>query len=229
MKIIITVFLIFNFSILKAQDSLRIPPGTIKLNDSLFIDQTPVTNFMFLEYLAGKKSLNSMGYSRFSHFAKTTNETGFPKYAMSFPSTYLIEFYSDKKYLRRKQYAEFKFKYHPVLNISKKEATDYCQWRTDMVRHLYKYHEKQELNRDLANKISYRLVTNDELINAKNFFSNSNTLTEFNENLLKMELQDELTGFVIFPINEMTQSEPLINEKLDADFIGFRCVCEIKE
>jgi len=37
------------------------PPGTIKLNDSLYIDCTPITNLMFLEYLADKDFLKKKG------------------------------------------------------------------------------------------------------------------------------------------------------------------------
>ena len=55
------------------------------------------------------------------------------------PSPLLIEFYSSNKYLKRRGYGgETKFKYHPVLNVSKNQAAEYCKWRTEMVNHLWK-------------------------------------------------------------------------------------------
>jgi hypothetical protein len=55
MNKIITLLVICNFQLLIGQNELKIPPGTIKLNNSLFIDQSPVTNLMWIEYLTIKK------------------------------------------------------------------------------------------------------------------------------------------------------------------------------
>ena len=48
---------VLGFHLTKAQNTIVNPPGTLKLNDSLFIDKTPVTNMMFIEYLIEKDEL----------------------------------------------------------------------------------------------------------------------------------------------------------------------------
>jgi hypothetical protein len=232
MKLIIILLLVCNFCTLNAQVDLEIPPGTIKLNDSLYIDKAPVTNLMFLEYLTIKHALENKGYSSFSKFAKDTNEKGFPKNLTTIiePAPVLIEFYSNNKYLERTGYGwKNRYRYHPVLNISKNQAIDYCQWRSEMVSHLWSNHDDYSSVKNLSDKISYRLATNNELILATSFFSNLNLIVESREELLKMKQEKEITAFTILSINEMTLSDQLFNEQLNFEFTGFRCVCEMTD
>lgn len=232
MKKTIILLLTCNILILNAQNDLFLPPGTIQMNDSLFIDKSPVTNLMFIEYLNVKKVLQNKGYSTFAEFTKATNEKGFPleMRTTKIPSPLLIDFYSIKKYLSRKDYGkESKFKHHPVLNVSKKQAIDFCKWRTEMASHLWNNDEKYASLKSLSNKITYRLATKNELELAKTFFSNSNAFTVFKEKLFQIEPQKIATVFTLFPINEMTGSDELFNYQASFDYTGFRCVCEIKQ
>lgn len=232
MKQIITFLIICNFHLLNAQNDLGIPPGTLQLNDSLFIDISPVTNLMFLEYLTVKEVLKSKGYTSVREFTKGTSENGFPieMRTLSYPSPLLIEFYLKNKYLKRKGYGrEYKFRYHPVLNISKKQAIDFCKWRTEMVSHLWLNDEKYASIKYQSDKISYRLATKNELILANTYFSNLDRVIEFKEKLLKIK-QDKITSeFTVFPVNELTTSEQLFNDKPSFEFTGFRCACELKK
>lgn len=72
MEKILILILLFNFYQLNAQENIDIvnPPGTIKLNDSLYIDKTPVTNLMFLEYLTAKNFLKKKDTIRLKIIAK---------------------------------------------------------------------------------------------------------------------------------------------------------------
>lgn len=232
MKKIIVLIIICNFCILNAQNDLESPPGTIQLNDSLFIDKSPVTNFMFIEYLTVKKTLEGKGFITFGQFTKVTNEKGFPleMRIIKLPSPLLIEFYSNNNYLKRKGYGrESKFKYHPVLNVPKKQAIDFCKWRTEMVSHLWKNDEKHSKYKNLSDKISYRLATQNELELANTFFSNLNRAVDFKEKILKIKKEKEATDFTVFPIRELTISEQLFNNNSNFEFTGFRCVCEMKK
>lgn len=223
---------IFNYCILCAQNDFDIPPGTVQVNDSLYIDKSPVTNLMFMEYLTAKEVLKNKGYLTFNEFIKDTNEKGFSREmtTIRIPSPLLIEFYSSNKYLKRKGYGrEWKFRYHPVLNVSKIQAFEFCKWRTEMVSHLWKNDEKYSAVKSLSNKISYRLATKKELELANTFFSNSNMKTEFTEKILKVKQKKMVTDFIVFPIQEMTISEELFNQKLNYEYIGFRCICEIEK
>lgn len=230
MKKIIVLLLVGNFWLLNAQNSIEIPPGTIRLNDSSFIDLSPVTNLMFTEYLTAKKVLKNKGYETFSEFTKATNEKGFPIEMKVAFSPLLIDFYSNNNYLTQKNYGrEYQFQYLPVLNVSKEQAIDFCKWRTEMVSHLWKYDEKKALNKNLSDKINYRLATENELIVAQTFFLNSNTIIEFNEKLLDIKQEKNATQFTIFPVKELTSSEKLFNFNSNYGFTGFRCICEMKK
>ena len=163
MKKIFVLLLIYNFNLLNAQSDLTIPPGTIQLNDNLFFDKSPVTNIMFVEYLTIKKVLENKGYSSFSQFIKDNNIKGFPKEmrVLRYPSPLLIQFYSSNKYLKRKGYGrKYKFRYHPVLNISKKQAIDFCKWRTEMVSHLWLNDEKYSSIKNQSNKFKQCSIGN---------------------------------------------------------------------
>lgn len=232
MKKAIILLLICNFCSLNAQNELVVPPGTLQLNDSLFIDKSPVTNLMFIEYLTVKKVLKNKGYTSFKEFTKETNENGFPieMRIIIYPSPLLIEFYSNNKYLKSKGYGrEYKFSYHPVLNVSKKLATDFCKWRSEMVSHLWLNDEKYSSIKNQSDKISYRLAATNELIRANTYFSNLKRAIEFKEKLLKIKQDKVTTEFTVFPVNELTTSEQLFNDKPNFEFTGFRCVCEMKK
>ncbi len=228
MKKIIVLLLISNFCILNAQNDLKIPPGTIELNDSLFIDISPVTNSMFTEYLSVKKILKNKGYESFGEFVKKTNEKGFPIEMRIIAPHLLIDFYSDNKFLTSNGYGlGYKFQNHPILNVSKKQAIDYCKWRTEMVSHLWKYDEKYVSNKNLSDKIYYKLATENELVLAYAFFLNSNKVVEFKEKILDLKQEKVATQFTVFPINEITASEKLFNSKSSFEFTGFRCICKM--
>lgn len=221
-----------SINILSSQDEGIIPPGTIKLNDSVFIDKSPVTNIMFSEYLNGKKVLNDKGYDFFNEFTAATNESGFPSefIRLRIPSPLLIEFYANDKFLNKKGYAtESKYTDFPVLNVPKTIAMNYCKWRTEMVSHLWMYDEKYATVKDLAEKIVYRLATKEELLNASSIYSNSGNLVTFKGKLLKIKEEIQSNKFSVFPISEMTLSDEFFNDQEDYEYIGFRCICEINK
>ena len=117
------VLCVLGFHLTKAQNTIVNPPGTLKLNDSLFIDKNPVTNMMFIEYLIEKDELKENGYSSLSEYFADTIQSGFPKEMTNsflLPSPFLIDFYSKNKYLRRKGYGKkHEFDNHPLLTITK--------------------------------------------------------------------------------------------------------------
>lgn len=229
MKTILYLILICNYCVLHAQNNFPIPPGTIQFKDSLFIDKSPVTNLMFIEYLTAKQFLESKGYDSFSEFQKETNgEFPIEMRTMIFPSP-LLELYASNKYLKKKSYgSESKFKYHPVLNISKKQAMDYCEWRTNMVRHLWKYHEKFSMNKNLSDNITYKLASKNELELANALFYNLDKAVVLKKNLFSIKQEKEIEAFTLFPIRELTVSDEIFNNNSTYEYTGFRCVCEIK-
>ena len=225
------VFLI-NTGLLLSQDEITVPPGTIRVDDSVFIDKSPVTNLMFTEYLNVKEVLKNKGYDSLKEFTSATNETGFPIEfrIIRTPSSLLIEFYANDKFLNKKGYAtESKFTNFPVLNVEKATAMDYCKWRTEMVAHLWMNDDKYIIVKDLANKINYRLATKEELLNASTVYSNSGNLVTIKGKLLKIKKEIPPNKFSVFPISEMTLSDEFFNNQENYEYTGFRCICEINK
>jgi len=224
---------VLGFHLTKAQNTIVNPPGTLKLNDSLFIDRTPVTNIMFIEYLDEKEELKEKGYSSLSEYFADTIQSGFPKEmtnSLLLPSQFLIDFYSKNKYLRRKLYGKkHEFENHPLLTITKARAIDYCEWRTEKVRYLWLNHPKFSSNRFQAEKIAYRLPTKDELISAKTYFTSINKVIIYRRRLFRIIDKKVPADFTVFPIDELTASEEIFNEDPSHDYTGFRCVCELKK
>lgn len=219
-KILLIALVLSSLNFIQAQ----IPPGTIKINDSLFIDKSPVTNIMYIEYLSYKEILKRKGFASFDDFIKETKTLSF-----LISPLLLKKNYANNKYLIRKKYYDHKkFNKHPVLNITKEQAVNFCKWRSQMVNHLW-------IQRNiLANKqtrvINYRLLQKSEFINAKYFFTHSKNIIQFNKDLLKIKSKDIPENmFSIFPINELTTNEKLLNKTSNSIFTGFRCICEFKK
>ncbi|WP_027125989.1 hypothetical protein [Gelidibacter mesophilus] len=230
MKQISIILLLFSIGILNAQNELAMPPGTIKLNDSLYIDTSPITNIMFEEYLTVKIALDAKGYSSFSQFASDTNEKGFPVMnRINYLSPYLISLYINEPYLIKVGYhRDYLFSDHPVLNVPIELVHDYCRWRTEMVKHLWDNKEEYASNKTLSHKISYRLATKNELIDSFDFFSKSGEAVIFKKKLFKIRKENITREFTVFPVKEMTLSGEVFNDRPPYDYTGFRCVCEIK-
>lgn len=236
MKQTLLIILFLNLYQLNAQENIVNPPGTIHLKDNLYIDKTPVTNIMFLEYLSANNFLKKKGYKSVKHYFKSTDGNSYPSemFAFIYPSPLLYDLNTINYLKRRLYYKDYKYRYHPILNILKKQAMDFCRWRTPMVEHLWLIDEKYLTNREIAQKISYRLASEDEILLAKKVFSERKKITDFKDkNLLPINLKLEVENFIILPISELTESEVIIKHnttrKSRHNFIGFRCVCEIKK
>jgi len=233
MKKLYILFLIFNLTCINlfSQENLKIPPGTIFLKDNLFIDKVPVNNLMFLEYLTAKHFIRKKGFTSFADLHKSTDKK-FEQLRILYPS-FLKNLNKKGSLLTRKNYFEnIKYKYSPVLNVTKEQAIDYCKWRTEMV--LYSWSNKNGKN---LYKINYRLPKEREMILAKEYFSERNRLKLYGgENPTKFKTKNIEKDFVLYNISEFTISDIIFgkNWKNDTprefpnDITGFRCVCEFQ-
>lgn len=92
------------------------PPGTIQIEENLFVDEAEVSNINYLEYLFDLKrehGLNSEIYKNALPDTTVWEDTGLA----------LVEYY-----LRHPSYRDF-----PVVGVSHKQALDYCNWRSEIV------------------------------------------------------------------------------------------------
>lgn len=96
-----------------------LPPGVVKV-DSLYIDRAEVTNINWQEYL----------YYLEKDSSDQTYQAALPD------STVWYDIYDSAiAYpLFNSGYRFAGFKYMPIVGISRQQAADYCQWRTETVR-----------------------------------------------------------------------------------------------
>lgn len=98
---------------------MPVPPGTIKIDENFYVDEAEVTNFSYLEYLYWLKNVYGI-HSK--------------EYQSALPDTTVwSESLVNKKdyetnYLRHPLYKDY-----PVVGISRSQAENFCQWRSDRV------------------------------------------------------------------------------------------------
>lgn len=227
------------------------PPGTTKLNDSVYIDVSPIENVMYKEFIY---NLDSFWNENIHQYIKTINsfglsweilesDTGFKK-ANYDKKTRTTEAYniltidSTNQYVKSPEYNNF-----PVLNITKEEAELYCKWRTDMVKLIWAINSKNEKKRAKYPKdILYRLPTIKEFNEALDTFGftkkkkdaynklaispywSSNVRTYRKALFFKHNISEYTLNSIPFGTNwKNKKTFTSLN-----DYTGFRCICEIK-
>ncbi len=136
-----TILLISSFIPKKKKEF--IPPGTVKINDTLFVDETEISNFSWLQYqlwVCNKYGYHSQEYK--SVLADTLVWRA--KYTDNEPYV--------NYYLRHPAYRDY-----PVVGISYEQAVAYCKWRTERVKEFICLSKKYDLI-----DFEYRLPTKQE-------------------------------------------------------------------
>lgn len=124
------------------------PPGTKKIANNLFFDQTEITNFMWMEYLFWQKK----------NFGKESEE-----FKKSLPDTTIWNVKKDVKspymshYLRHPAYREY-----PVVGISYEQAVNFCAWRTERVKEMFEIQKQKDKKSIYPKVFEYRLPTKEE-------------------------------------------------------------------
>ena len=129
-----------SFSIMK--NKKIIPPGTIQITETFFVDETEISNFSWLEYEWWTKSF--YGANSEEHLATLPDTL-----VWSLKDTYNEPYV--KYYYRYKAYRDY-----PVVGISYEQALAFCKWRTERVKQFYYLAHKKNLN------IEYRLPKKEE-------------------------------------------------------------------
>jgi formylglycine-generating enzyme required for sulfatase activity len=149
------IFLVTAFVPKKKKEFL--PPGTVQINDTLYADETEVSNFSWLEYqwwIFRKYGYNS------------------PQYKAVLPDTLVWrdslitnEPYV-KYYLRHSAYRDY-----PVVGISYEQAIEFCKWRTERVMEymaISKKYSTIDFEYRLPTKREWEFISN----NGMGYFSN---------------------------------------------------------
>jgi formylglycine-generating enzyme required for sulfatase activity len=126
------------------RNSTFLPPGTVRIADTLFMDKSEVTNLSWHEYLYWLKNM----------YGKDSQQ-----YRDALPDTTVWQF--DGINSNQPWQSSFSnvrhFKNHPICGISYEQAVAFCKWRTDRVR--YFLNLKKE---PCAFDFYYRLPTREE-------------------------------------------------------------------
>jgi hypothetical protein len=156
------------------------PPGTIYLNDSVYIDKHPVTNEEYAFFL---QAVETFWNTALSDSLTRTNLELFDLERLVRRNKRNRIWQSNQQFLIKRMQIEkdpYKFldtakislkqhllrppiKDYPVTGISIEQAVNYCRWRTDIIRLRYAKRTLSEKNRfNFHNWFQYRLSRADE-------------------------------------------------------------------
>ena len=124
------------------------PPGTVKIKDNIYIDETEITNFNWREYvmwLEKKHGKNAIEYKN------ALPDTLVWKEKESFNEPYTQYYYSHPAYND-----------YPVVGISYEQAVQYCKWRTERVKELFETEMLTDKKNVYPTNFEYRLPTKEE-------------------------------------------------------------------
>lgn len=137
-----------------------IPPGTVEIADLTYIDETEVSNFMWLEYLSWQEKTYGKESEEFKKALPDTtvwSKLNFNPY--------------EKYYLRHSAYRDY-----PVVGISYEQAVAYCIWRTERVKELYAIKREEDKKTFYHLDFEYRLPTKEEWEQAANVGNSKKTI-----------------------------------------------------
>jgi len=100
----------------KTPEQKLTPPGTVWLKDNLFIDETEVTNFGWVEYMYSMGRIDPAGYK-----TTFTDTACWARADIGFNTSNPLVTY----YLRYPAYKEY-----PVVGVSYSQAVAFCEWRS---------------------------------------------------------------------------------------------------
>lgn len=135
-----------------------IPPGTVQINDTLFADETEISNFSWKEFEYWTKAI--YGPNSKEHLA-VLPDTLVWREKLSYNEPYVQYYYRHPAY-----------KDYPVVGISYEQAIAFCKWRTERVKTFL------TRKKDFSNhNFEYRLPTKAEwenLAETSSFVLNNN-------------------------------------------------------
>jgi formylglycine-generating enzyme required for sulfatase activity len=133
-------FISFSFQSVKPKKF--IPPGTVQVSETLFADETEISNLSWREY---------------EFWTSVKFGSGSPEHLAVMPdSTVWLDSNAYNGPYAKYYYRHVSYRDYPVVGVSYEQAVAFCKWRTQMVKHFGYIRNKKELN------IEYRLPTVEE-------------------------------------------------------------------
>lgn len=228
-----------------------VPPATIKLSATLYLDRVPVTNVMYEEFLeqlqnswSKKKSEKMLSYPRYGLDKDLVFERFNGSYFQYREAQYtdLDQMISNKLNLDNYIHLPI-YRFQPAVTMNEAKAALFCKWRTDITNAVYAIKSKNASQRaKYPTKVVYRLPTKEEMVQAQNKLIRMKQFQLFQEQVLSFEgnvaqyreIQD--SGFMtVYEIKEVAADgihNPLFNRTLKSYKESemqtrFRCICEV--
>ena len=119
-KIIFATIALATLCVSFTKENPFIPPGTVQINDTLFADETEISNFSWLEYTWNTAA---------------TYGTDSEEYKSCLPDTLVWR----EKNSYNEPYVNYYFRHvayrdYPVVGVSYEQAVAFCKWRTERVK-----------------------------------------------------------------------------------------------
>ena len=137
---LVSILLCFGFSTHKKRNF--IPPGTVKINDTLYADEAEVSNLSWHEYV---------------YWTKVKFGLGSKEHLFTLPDSTVWQNQVETKQYAYGMYYFRIYRDFPIVGITYEQALAFCKWRTERVRE-YMWISKKY---DLIN-FEYRLPTKNE-------------------------------------------------------------------
>ncbi len=163
------------------------PPGTVRLNDSVYIDVNPIKNIDYREFISFLNSsysktvrdsmdnipLYGIDVEEFRKFMRLGGKDTELLTRMRIRLDQILSWAMNlEEYLNNPKYNDY-----PVVFVSYNQANEYAMWRTRIVMFLWAVEAKNEKQREkYYTKVRYRLPTIEEWEEAMNKFG-KNTIT----------------------------------------------------
>lgn len=141
--LISAVFLSFSFQ-KNVNNEVR-PPGTVKIVENFFFDETELTNIDWREYVFWMKK--EYGEDSKEYLSSLPDTTVWTKLDQGFNEAMTKNYFSHPS-----------FNSYPVVGISYNQAVHYCKWRTDRVKEMWALN----FGKDNVPNLEYRLPTKTE-------------------------------------------------------------------
>ncbi len=238
-----------NLNLQEETEDPSVPPGTVKLTETLYIDRVPVTNMMYGEFLdhlekywslkkhEEMKTYANYGLDADTVFAPYNGSTRLLMSAQVDPYLFVQPKLDVNNYMSHSYY-----QWHPVVHASQEQAALFCKWRTDMVNAVYGIRSRKEGQRsNYPAKVNYRLPSENEMKGAQNLLDKKLQLLTYQDDIYSYygdffkfkRIQDE-THMAVFEMKELSKNgayfplyKALSYYEADELNTGFRCICEV--
>ncbi|MGB0888036.1 MAG: SUMF1/EgtB/PvdO family nonheme iron enzyme [Vicingaceae bacterium] len=132
----------------KTERKTELPPGTVKVDGTTYMDETEVSNFMWMEYVYWNG--RSYGFDS-PEYIKTLPDTTVWEIKQEYNAPYV------KLYLRHPAYRDY-----PIVGITYEQALDYCKWRTNRVKESFEKRKGKDKKSIFPTEFKCRLPTKKE-------------------------------------------------------------------